>query len=342
MSLPLSRRAFCRLIGSAVPLAVGPRAFSAPADDDRNGLTLSIGNYGMQSHSVEKAIELVVEAGFDGMELSVMPDWSSAPTRLSTERRQSLRRQFADSGLALNSLMEDLHPSAVEAEHQKTLDRLKQAAELGRDLSPQKPPLIQTVLGGGKWDDKKGLFRDRLGDWMRLAEAQRTVVAVKPHRSGAMSQPAEAAWLFKQLGKSDWLGMVYDYSHYAFRELSIAQTVKFAFPFTVQIAVKDAVLRGDHVEFALPGEANTIDYGEILSSFYRLGYRRDVCCEVSSQAFRAKEYDAAKATRWCYTSMQGVFEKSQIPRRRRNSRGRTNRDSVPPNCFARCANSDGL
>ena len=314
MPLPLSRRAFCRLIGSAAPLAVLPQACAAPAVRQPSGLTLSIGNYGMQSLGVEEAIALVVAAGFEGMELSVMPDWNSAPARLSPERRRTLRRLLADNGLALNSLMEDLHPSAVDAEHQQVLNRLKQAAELGRELSPEKPPLIQTVLGSGTWLEKRELFRDRIGDWMRLAESLKTVVAVKPHRRGAMSQPAEAAWLFEQLGKSDWLGMVYDYSHYAFRDLSIAETVKSAFPYTVHITVKDAARKEDQVEFTLPGAAGTIDHGEILSTFYRLGYRHDVCCEVSSQVWRAKDYNAATATRSCYDYMQRVFEKSQIPR----------------------------
>lgn len=317
MSLHLSRRAFCRLIGSSAPLAVLPRAFAAPDADRSNGLTLSIGNYGMQSRSVEEAIELILDSGFDGLELSVMPEWNSAPAKLSRDNRIELRNRLVHNGLALVSLMENLHPSTGDADHQKALDRLKQAVEFGHDLSPQQPPLIQTVLGGGSWSDKKELFRDRIGDWMRLAEEHKTVVAVKPHRGGAMSQPAEAVWLFEQLGKSDWLGMVYDYSHYAFRNLSIAETVKAAFPYTVHIAVKDAVAKGDKVEFALPGAAHTIDYGEILSTFYRLGYRRDVCCEVSSQVFSAKEYDAAAATRACYNFMQAVFEKSQIPRRRR-------------------------
>lgn len=319
MSIPLPRRAFCRLIGSAAPLAVLPLALAGPDVERRNGLTLSIGNYGMQSRSVEEAIALVAESGFDGIELSVMPDWNSAPVKLSVERRRTLRSLLADRGLTLVSLMEDLPPSVVDAEHQKSLDRLKLAAELGRDLSPEAPPLIQTVLGGGMWPDKRELFRDRVGDWMRLAESLKTVIAVKPHRSGAMSQPVEAAWLFEQLGKSEWLGMVYDYSHYAFRNLSIAETVKTAFPFTVHIAVKDVTHKGDQVEFALPGAAKTIDFGEILSTFYRLGYRRDVCCEVSSQVFRGKEYEARTATLSCYNSMQSVFEKSQIPRRRRTS-----------------------
>jgi sugar phosphate isomerase/epimerase len=305
------------MIGSAAPLAAWPRAFAAPDTDPSGGLTLSIGNYGMQSRSVDEAIALILESGFDALELSVMPDWNSAPGKLSRDTRIELRNVLKHSGLALVSLMEDLHPSPVDAEHQKSVDRLQQAAELGRQLSPEKPPLIQTVLGGGAWMDKRELFRDRVGDWMRLAEEHKTVVAVKPHRGGAMSQPAEAVWLFEQLGKSDWLGMVYDYSHYAFRNLSIADTVKTAYPYTVHIAVKDAVAKGDKVEFALPGAAGTIGYGEILSTFYTLGYRRDVCCEVSSQVFRTKEYDAATATRACYNVMQDVFEKSKIPRRKR-------------------------
>lgn len=310
---PLTRRTFCRVLGAA-PCAVLPLAL-ARADPERQGLTLSIGNYGMPSLTAEEALRTIAEIGFDGVELSLMPDWDTAPQKLSTERRGELRRLLADSGLRLTSLMEDLPPSANDTEHRHTLERLEQAAELGRDLAPHAPPLIQTVLGAGAWDDKKALFRDRLGDWLDLAKAQETVIAVKPHRSGAMSRPAEAAWLLDQLGKPRWLGMVYDYSHYAFRDLPIADTVRTAAPYTVLVAVKDAVQRGDHVEFALAGEAGTIDYAAILSDFYQQGYRGSVCCEVSSQVFRRAGYDAVAAARSCYQALRQVFETSGVPRR---------------------------
>lgn len=312
MSL-FSRRTFCRVLAAA-PCAALPLAF-AEAAPERQGLTLSIGNYGMQSLSAEEALRAIADVGFDGVELSLMPDWDSAPEKLTAERRGELRRLLSDSGLRLASLMEDLPPSADDAEHRRSLDRLGRAAELGRDLAPHSPPLIQTVLGAGAWDEKKSLFRDRLGDWLDLAKKQETVIAVKPHRSGAMSQPAEAAWLLGQLGKPRWLGMVYDYSHYAFRNLPIADTVRTAAPYTVLVAVKDAVQRGDRVEFALAGEAGTIDYAAMLADFYQQGYRGSICCEVSSQVFRRAGYDPVAAARSCYRALQQAFEKSGVARR---------------------------
>lgn len=316
MSSFLTRRVFCGRIGGAVALALLPGRIAHASPDDRAGLTLGIGNYGMPSVKVEEAIRSIAELGFDSLELSMMPNWDSSPAKLSAARRGALRRLLADNGLALTSLMEDLPPSADDAVQQMSLERLKRAAELGHELSPARAPLIQTVLGGGKWDEKKALFRDRVGDWLRVAAANATVVAVKPHRSGAMSQPLEAAWLFEQLGKPRWLGMVYDYSHYALRNLSIAETVKTALPFTVHIAVKDVALNKDRPEFALPGEAGTIDHGEILSRFYEGGYRGDVCCEVSAQVFRRPGYDATAAAKSCYAYLQKVLDQARIPRRR--------------------------
>lgn len=313
-----TRRAFCQSLGAGVSLAGLSSGFAGPLDDRPTGLAIAIGNYGMQSYKVEDAIRLIADLKYDGIELSVMPGWDSSPQTLTRERRAPLRQMLVDSHLELASLMEDLTPSAVDAEHLKTLDRLKQAAELGRDLAPQSPPLIQTVLGGGKWNDKKELFRDRLGDWLQIAKSTRTVIAIKPHRSGAMSRPDEAAWLLAQLGSSPWMGMIYDYSHYALRDMSIAETVKAALPITVQIVAKDVAKRGDQVEFALPGEANTFNHAEILSDFYRSGFRGSVCCEVSSQVFRRAGYDAAAAGKACYEYMKSTFDKSQIPRRRSN------------------------
>src|SRR4029450_6697962 len=111
----------------------------------------------MPSFKVEEAVRLIADLGFDSLELSMLPDWDSTPAKLSVDRRRTLRRMLAHNRLARNALMETTPPSPDDAEPQKSLYRLKQAAELGRDLSPEQVPLIQTVLGGGKWEDKKSL-----------------------------------------------------------------------------------------------------------------------------------------------------------------------------------------
>jgi sugar phosphate isomerase/epimerase len=314
----LTRRSFCGLLSGGFSCAASAAAQAAVSPPKREGITLSIGNYGMQSEQVEDAIRLIADLGFDGIELSVMPEWDSAPAKLSDARRRTIRRLLADAGLVLTSLMENLTPSAVAAERRQSLDRLKQAAELGQTLSPDAPPLVQTVLGGGNWDEKKDLLVDCLGDWLRLAESNRTVIGIKPHRGGAMSTPAQAVWLLEQLKASPNMGLVYDYSHYALRDLSVAETVKVAYPWTIHIVAKDVLKRGDKVEFDLPGAAGTIDHAEILKSFYDLGYRSDVCCEVSSQISHRPGYDAAAAARTCYQNMNRVFERAHLPRRRRS------------------------
>jgi sugar phosphate isomerase/epimerase len=301
-------------MGTGLALASFADGFAQEAKDRPEGLTLGIGNYGMQSYRVEEAIRLIADLKYDSLELTVMPEWDSSPHKLTGERRVVVRKMLADTGLTLTSLMENLVPSPLDADHQKSLERLKLAAEFGNDLSPDSPPLIQTVLGGGEWSDKKELFRDRLGDWRRIAESTKTMIAIKPHRSGAMSTPEQAAWLLDQLGSSSRMGMIYDYSHYAMRGLSVAETVKSAFPTTVQIVVKDVAKNGDQFEFALPGEANTFDHAEILAAFYKSGYRRTVCCEVSSQVFRRPGYDAAAAAKACYDFMNRVFMSAGIPR----------------------------
>lgn len=315
MDSPITRRTFCHAVAAGAIFA-GQRRRSF-ADDQPTGIRLSIGNYGMPDLTPEQAIRLIGGIGYDGIELSAMPTHPTAPESLNASQRESLRQLLGEQRLMLTSLMENLPLSAVPTEHQTTLDRLKRAADLGRDLSPAAPPLIQTVLGGGTWDQKKELFRDRLGDWLQIAQAEKTVIAIKPHRSGALSKPSEAAWLLGQLGNSRWLGMAYDFSHYALRDLTIADTINDAFPSTALIVVKDVIQKNGQVEFGLPGEGNVIDHAEILSSFYRRGYRGSVCCEVSVQVSRRADYNAETAAKSSYAFMNRLLERAEVPRRPR-------------------------
>ena len=284
----------------------------AAAGSKPNHLTLSIGTYAMPGVPLEKALTTIAEAGFDGVEIAVHPGYAD-PASLSVAKRKEVKAQLESLGLRLTALMEHLLPADDAAEHSRQLDRLARVMELAAHLGQGQPPLIQTVLGNGTWENRRDFYRDRLGNWLELAQRHKAVLAIKPHRSGAMSQPSQAIWLIEQLGNSPRLRMVYDYSHYAYRDLPLEDTVHASLPYTAHVAVKDAVQQGNRVAFLLPGEQNT-HYQKLLKLLYDGGYRGDICCEVSSLISRQPDYDPVAAAKTCYRNMAAAFEKANVPR----------------------------
>jgi sugar phosphate isomerase/epimerase len=301
--LRISRRTSLGLFAGTLSSVVWAQG-QTPADKVEH---LAIGNYGMQSLTLEDAVREVAAIGFGGFELCAIPQWDSTPTRMDHNRRKAVRSLLESTSLRLVAVMEDLPPQADEGKRAQSQERLKAAIELGRDLSPAKPALVQTVLGGGKWDEVKNMFRDRVGDWAKLAEELDATVCIKPHRFGAMSTPAQAAWIIQQLGNTARIRIVYDYSHYAFRDLSIADTVQQGQKSIAYVAMKDAVQSGDKVSFALPGETKTIDHAAIAHTLAASGYRGDFCCEVSGQVSSKPGYDPVSAARACFENMKAVL-----------------------------------
>lgn len=284
---------------------------------DEGACRLAIGTYGLQSMPLVDAIQLIAETGYDGLEITSFEGMTGSPEALGEKSvRSEVRKVIEGSGIPLGALMAGIKPTEDDAAHAAQLEELKRLIELAHDLSPDSPPIIQTILGGKSWEDSKGLFRDRLADWLQVAGDQKGTISIKPHRSHAMETPENAKWLIEQLGSPKRLGMVYDYSHYSFKDpvLSVSETVQTALPITNYIAVKDAVQVDGKVRFALAGEGKAWDHAEIIKAFYAGGYRGDFCCEVSSQIWRAEGYDPVKATKVCYENMAAAFERAGVSR----------------------------
>lgn len=311
MTAGLTRREF---IGASLAMVGGVRLASAADNPER--MTLGFSTYGMKTLPTERAIDVIAETGYDAVEITVWPGWDAAPERMSAVRRESIRSRLAERNLKLTSLMEHVYPSADDAEHKKSLDRLLHVYQMAAELAPDdgRPPVVQTVLGGGKWDEKKSMFRDRVGDWVELGDSFGIVTCVKPHRGGGMSQPSEAVWLIEQLGKSKWLRMVYDYSHYTFRDIPLLDSIRQALPYTAHVAVKDAVQENGRVRFDLPGAAGTIDFQTLLRTLDQGGYTGDISCEVSGQVWSKTGYDPVKAAQVCYRNMSAAFKAAEIKR----------------------------
>lgn len=316
----LNRRQSLKQISglAAAALTTGlpaPNGVCSPITKSKpTGMTFGFGTYGMQSLPLEEAITDVAKVGYDTVEICVRPEWKAAPEQISGPRRQMLKKLIEDQPLKISAFMEHVFPDADDAKERKVQERLKRVAEMGRQLLGDAPGVIQTVLGGGVWNQKKALFVDRLADWAEIGRQQDLTIAVKPHRGGAMSRPSEGVWLMKQLDGHPNLGLVYDYSHYIFRDMPLAATVKEAAPYLVHVAIKDARRDGQRVVFELPGEHGTIDYVELLRLLKSSGYQGDVCCEVSSMVWNRPGYDPKKAARTCYSNLAATFGKAGIDR----------------------------
>lgn len=308
----ITRRSF--LAQSTAALAVGKVAKAKDDNGRQAGMTLGFSTYGMKSLKTERAIEVISEIGFDAVEITVWPDWDAAPSRMDKIRRANIRRKLVGNNLKLTSLMEHVYPSADDAQHKKDLERLRGVFQLAQDLSPENPPVVQTVLGGGRFDEKKNMLRDRVDDWVELGKHHGIVTCVKPHRGGVVSQPTEAIWILKQLKQPRWARMVYDYSHYIFRDIPFVDSIREALPFTSHVAVKDTVRKGTGTAFTLPGEAGTIDYVTLLKELAKGGYTGDISCEVSGMVWSKPGYEPVAAARTCYRNLSAAFEKSGVKR----------------------------
>lgn len=312
----LSRRQILRRMAGAAAMAPWcTKACLGQAAPSEGGCTLGFSTYGMPTLTTERGLQALADIGFDAVEIAVRSQWDADSAELTPRRRQRLRNLLRDLPLRLTSLME--HVAATDDQLQRVaVERLKLAVDLAHDLAPHHPPLVQTVLGSGDFMAQREKLCDRLGQWLAIADASETTIAIKPHRGGVVSKPSEAVWILDRLGNPDRLKMVYDYSHYALRDLPMKETIATALPYTAHIAVKDVDRDGDRIAFKLPGEAGTIDFVSLIRQFYVSGYRGDINCEVSSMVSRQPRYYPLVAARTCYQNMAAAFKKAQVPRRR--------------------------
>ena len=308
----LNRRSFLAASAASVLSLSGRHCLAA--DESPSGMTLGFSTYGMKSLKTEAAVKAIAAIGYDAVEFTVWPDWDCAPDNVNAARRRNIRQLIGEKSLKLTSLMEHLYPSEKDAEHAAGLARLEKVYQLACDLAGDKPPVVQTVLGGGTWDAKKSMFRDRVGDWVELGKKHGIATCIKPHRGGGMSQPSEAIWLIQQLGDSPWLRMVYDYSHYAFRDIDLVESVRAALPYTAHVAVKDAVEQNGKVRFELPGTAGTIDFVTLLKELNAGGYRGDISCEVSGMVSGKPGYQPLPAAETCYKNLAAAFKAAEVAR----------------------------
>ena len=293
------------LLGSMVERVAGAADPVAPATTVKGrsfGLGFSL--YGTKKLPLDQALKLCAETGFDCVELPVMVDWPWDSAKLDAAARDKIRATLTTHRMRLGAIMENLSLAAPDEVHRKNVERLKLAGELAYSLSPARPPVVETILGGrpADWEKVKQEFVARLGDWEKTAAAARVVLAVKPHVAGALHQPEDAAWLVKQIN-SPWLRAAFDYSHFQLRGRTLAECLSAMLDVTAFIHVKDGRGTPDKFQFLLPGEGTT-DYRDYFSRLATANYRGDVIVEVSGQLHTRPDYDPVSAVQKSFAALK--------------------------------------
>lgn len=310
----VNRRQLLKGLATAALGATCPLSSLLAADQQKQPASISFGFslYGMKSVATADAFRILKRIGYDAVELVCMPDWKTAPESLSPQQRTQLKQELDRLNLQLPALMENL-PLLVSADQRnKHLDRIKAAGELGHDLSPETPPVLETIMGGkpAHWPNVQNEMVYELGRWAQAAEASQTVIAVKPHVSGAVHAPESADWLIRQVN-SPWIRLAYDYSHYQIRDYDFQKSLERLIPNSVFIHVKDNLGTDGKVQFALPGEGD-IDYPTYFNSLKKHGYRGTVMVEVSSQLWRKEGYDPVAAAKQSYANLEPLLRSTGL------------------------------
>ena len=270
--------------------------------------------YGMRKLSVPKALAVCKRIGYDCVELVATKGWHCDPDRLSAKQRTELRKQIGDSGLQVSAIMENVHLPVDAKTHRSNLDRLKRVAELGHQLSPKSPPVIETVLGGrpATWETLKGRMQERLKDWAKIAEAAKTVIAIKAHVGGALHRSQDARRMCDAV-HSPWIRLAYDYSHFQLWGETLEDSLSRMIGRTVFIHVKDSTGKRGKFRFKLPGEGN-IDYAKYFSLLKKHKYNGPVVVEVSGQIHGKPGYDPVAAAKTSYRNLAAKLKQAGIRR----------------------------
>jgi sugar phosphate isomerase/epimerase len=295
----MDRRRFLGAAAGALALAgFGPRR--AP------GLGFSL--YGMKSLPLDDAFRACADAGYDHVELALLPGFPTDPAAFPAEARASAAARLKALGLGLPCLMDNLSLAAPDP--LPALRRIADAAGLARDLVPDRPPILETILGGKPeaWEAQKDTMLGRLRGWAEAAEREKTVIAVKAHVMSAVTTPERLLWLLDRV-ESPAIQVAYDYSHFEVQGLGLEETLLKLLPRTRFIHVKDSAGDASSVRFLLPGDGRT-DYVAYFSLLKRHGYEGPVCVEVSGQIFNRPGYDPVAAARRCFAALSAARAKA--------------------------------
>ncbi|MEN9938863.1 MAG: hypothetical protein RLZZ387_5442 [Chloroflexota bacterium] len=268
--------------------------------------------WGMPTVPVDTIIPFLARLGYDGVELTVIPGYTTELTSMDAAERRRIASMLKDHRLELPAIaghtsMVDRDPD-VAREHWA---RLTGAVDLATEWAiGGAPPAMDTTVGGTPedWEPLKGLLLERLGELVRYGEQRGVVIAVEPHVGSMLDTPERTLELLGAID-SPFLRLNFDISHFNVVGIPYAESVAALAPHTVHTHVKSERGRAPDHEFLIPGEA-PFDWVGYLHAMRAAGYDDYITAEVSIMVQRRPGYDPLAAAELTYATLDRAFRQA--------------------------------
>jgi inosose dehydratase len=277
-------------------------------------MKLGYSTWGMPAVPVETAIRHIAGLGFEGIELTVIPGYTSELSQLDGAARRQIAHLLAETGLTLSAISANTNLSELDPKkYAQNLAFLKGAIDLAVDLAQgDHRPVINTTPGGQpeQWPEYKGMLVERAAELAEYAASRGVVIGMEPHIKAIIERPGQMVELLN-LVASPYLKVNFDISHFDILGMAIEETVAALAPYTVHTHVKDQRGRYPDYEFLIPGEGD-FDYVTYLKTMAAHGYEGFITAEVSKMVQRREDYDPLAGAELSYRTLSRAFREAGL------------------------------
>jgi len=279
-------------------------------------MKLGYSTWGMPTVPVDIALSHLAALGFDGVELTVIPGYSTELSSLTKSERRRILKLLKKHGLGLPAIAG--HTSLMEEDdkvHAANLKRLQKTIDLAVDWAgPDGPPAIDTTAGSkpDEWESRKAQLVERTQELAAYAQSKGVTIAMEPHVGSIIDTPQKMVELIDLVGLPN-VKVNFDISHFNVMGYSIEESVSTLASHAVHTHVKDETGRAPNHQFLIPGEG-VFDYVAYLHSMQRHGYTGYISAEVSIMVQRRPSYDPLQAATQTYATLSQAFANAGIDR----------------------------
>ena len=266
----------------------------------------------MQDVPIEVAVPRLARMGYAGLELTVLPGYTTALERLDDAARKRIPVLLREHGLTLTAIA--AHSRLLDPpEYRASITRLREAVHLAVALNPGDPPPINTLPGGApdEWDAVRHRVVDEYARLGEIRRAARRVAGDRAARGRGSQHTAQALWLIEpgriaQRGSQPRLQSLSGHWH----ERGRRRAPTGAATRCTRISRASRDVGPDHV-FVTPGE-DDFDHATYLRAMHDAGYRGFETVEISKMVVGRPGYEPFAHAQLAYDTLADAATRAGI------------------------------